>query len=307
MSLAQWIQPYEDALELDRLATNPNPKLIGYVEENPIMIDWSYLWSNANAMEVLKKNMSTVDWKQICLNPHPDALALIKTHHEYYLKKWEEKRRRIPYDFMLSWENLSQNPSAVEFLKEYPENELWFVQKPPYDPHEDDYDYAGNPYFDNLRPDHQINWNYLSQNSAAMQVLVENPRNINWSWLSSNTAESAIELLQEYPEKIDWYWLSSNPSAMDLIEANLDMVDWIQLSKNPNAVELLSEHSIEIDWPYMCANPNSLWLLEQYRSKLDWRWLCKNPNAGHLLEKNIDAEFEKMDWRWLSANPCIFE
>jgi hypothetical protein len=211
---------------------------------------------------------------------------------------------------MLSWENLSQNPSAVDFLKQYPENDLWFIQKPPYDPNEDNYDYAGNPYFENLYPDYQINWNYIAQNpskNALYMLMLENPEDIDWTWLSSNTCDGAIELLREYPENIDWYWLSANPSAMTLIQQYIDCVDWRQLSKNQNAVELLAEHSIEIDWPYMCANPNAVWLLEQYRSKIDWRWLCKNPNGGPLLEKNIKKEFEKIDWRWLSANPCIFE
>ena len=311
MSLVSWIKPYAyEVLDKEYLATNPNPKVIPYLQKNPEMIDRKYLSSNPNAIDMLKQNASMIDWKQICLNPHPEAIQMIKTHHEHYLKKWEEKRRRIPYDRMLSWTHLSQNPSAIEFLHKYPENDLWFIQQPPYDPHEDDYDYAGNPYFDNLYPDYQIDLKYLAKNPseyAFEMLLLENTENIDWAWLSSNTYDGAIEFLSANPDKIDWYWLSANPSAMDLIWANLDLVDWRQLCKNPNAVGVLAEHTIEIDWPYMCANPNAIWLLEQYRSKLDWRWLCKNPNAGPLLEKNIDAEFEKFDWRWLSENPCIFE
>jgi len=309
MSLAPWIQPYQDYLEFDWLATNPNPKAIDYLDEHLGLIEWSNLWSNANAMELLKKNMVHVDWKQICLNPHPDALGLIRAHHEYYIEKWNKKHRRIPYDMMLSWANLSQNPGAVEFLKDYPVNILWRIQQPPYDPREDDYDYPGNPYFESLVPDYEINWSYLSQNpsDSAIDMLLQHPKMIDWSYLSNNTNIRAIELLSENVDKIDWYWASANPSAMDLIEANLDRVDWRQLCKNKNAVELLTEHTIEIDWSYLSANPNAIGLLEQYMSKIDWRWLCKNPNGGPLLEKNIEKEFEKMDWRWLSANPCIWE
>jgi hypothetical protein len=308
MSLASWIESYAyELFDKPYLAINPNPQLIAYLQANPKMIDWEYLSSNLNAIEFLKQNKPRIDWKQICLNPHPEAIQMIKNHHEHYLLRWEEKRRRIPYDVMLSWSNLSQNTGAVKFLEKYPENDLWFIQQPPYDPNENDYDYAGNPYFENLYPDYQINWSYLAKNSSAMDVLEENPEHIEWSYLSSNTSDRAIDLLYENPDKIDWYWLSQNPSAMDLIEANLDLVNWRQLCKNPNAVELLAEHSIEIDWPYLSSNPNAIWLLEQYRSKLDWRWLCKNSSAGPLLQQNIDLEFDKLDWQWLSANPCIFE
>lgn len=309
MSLVPWIQPYEDYLELNWLPTNPNPKLIEYLDANHKMIDWMYLSSNQNAIELLKQNKSFIDWKQICLNPHPDALTLVKSHHEHYLEQWNKKHRRIPYDMMLSWDNLSQNPSAVEFLKDYPINILWRIQQPPYDPHEDDYDYPGNPYFDHLHPDYEINASYLSQNSSdsAIDMLLQNPKMINWSYLSNNTNNRAIELLSENPDKIDWYWASANPSAMDLIETYIDRVNWRQLCKNHNAVGLLAEHTIEIDWSYMSANQNAIWLIEQYRSKIDWRWLCKNPNAGKLLEENIEKECDKLDWRWLSENPCIFE
>lgn len=309
MSLVPWMQPFEDYLELDYLATNRNPKVVDYFQENPKMIDWTYIWSNEHAMELLKKNMTKIDWKQICLNPHPDAIHLIKTHHEYYVDQWNTKRRRIPYDQMLSWSNLSQNSSAFEFIKQYPQNDLWFIQKPPYDPHEDDYDYAGNPYFDNLRPDHEINWSHISQYASdnTFDLLIENPRNIDWSYLSSNTSNRAIELLMEYPENIDWYWASQNPSAMDLIEANLDIVDWRQLCKNPNAVHLFLERRTEIDWSYLSANPSAIWLLELYRKQIDWRWLCKNPQAGQLLKENCEIEYDKFDFRWLSENPCIFE
>jgi len=309
MSLAYWLQPYEYNLDPSWLAKNTNPNLIPYLceEEHINIIDWSSLSNNPNALEMLKQNMCCIDWQNICLNPHPEAIELIQKHHEEYLQRWNEKRRRIPYDMVLSWENLSQNPSAIKFLKKYPTNTLWSKQEPPYDPHEDDVDYKGNPYFENLHSDYEINWLYLSGNRKATKILKKNPENIDWCWLSRNTSHKAIKLLKKFPQNINWYWLSQNPSAMDVIEENLDKVDWRQLCKNPNAMHLFEDNTIEIEWSYLSANPNAIDILEQYREKIDWRWLCKNPNAAFYLEENIENKFDKLDWQWLSENPCIFD
>ena len=119
MSLASWIQPYEEYIEIEHLATNPNPQLIPYLTENEDMIDWSNLSKNPIAIDMFW-NTNCIDWKNLCLNPHPKAIELIQKHHAHYVKRWKEKGRRIPYDMVLSWENLSQNPSAIDFLRENP-------------------------------------------------------------------------------------------------------------------------------------------------------------------------------------------
>ena len=310
MPLASWIQPYEEYIEPEYLAINPNPQLISYLKDNEDMIDWPNLSKNPIAIDILKENQRCIDWRNICLNPHPEAMELIKEHHAYYVKRWKEKGRRIPYDMVLSWENLSQNPSAIDFLRENPVYRDWGFQEPPYEPNQDDYDYESE-YLKNLYPDNTIHWGFLSNNTSkkAIKMLKENPEKIDWPWLSSNTSKKAIELLRENPEKIDWYWASQNPKAIDLIEENLDKADWRQLCKNPNAVHLFESDDtniIEVDWAYISANPSAMHILEQYREKIDWRWLCKNPNAGKYLEENIEKNIDKFDWRWLSANPCIF-
>ena len=310
MPLASWIQPYEEYIEPEYLAINPNPQLISYLKDNEDMIDWPNLSKNPIAIDILKENQRCIDWRNICLNPHPEAIGLIKEHHAYYVKRWKEKGRRIPYDMVLSWENLSQNPSAIDFLRENPVYRDWGFQEPPYEPNQDDYDYESE-YLKNLYPDNEIHWGFLSNNTSkkAIKMLKENPEKIDWPWLSSNTSKKAIELLRENLENIDWYWASQNPKAIDLIEENLDKADWRQLCKNPNAVHLFESDDtniIEVDWAYMSANPSAMHILEQYREKIDLRWLCKNPNAGKYLEENIEKNIDKFDWRWLSANPCIF-
>uniref|UniRef100_A0A6C0HCU5 Uncharacterized protein n=1 Tax=viral metagenome TaxID=1070528 RepID=A0A6C0HCU5_9ZZZZ len=307
MSLASWMQPYEEYIDLSYLAMNPHPNVIPYLQQYPDIIDWEYLSTNPTAIELLKENTNCINWKQICLNPHPEAIEFVKEHYKTYLKRWTEKRRRIPYDLVLSWENLSQNPSAVKFLKKNPVYTYWHCQEPPYEPNQDDYGYESE-YLKNLYPDNEINWEFLSANPNGVKLLKKNREKIDWDCLSCNISKKAIKLLKKNPDKINWYWLSQNPSAIELILQHRDMVDWRQLCKNPHpaAVKLLEENYIEIDWSYMSANPSAIYLLEQYAYKIDWRWLCKNPNGGQLLANNIETQYEKLDWQWLSENPCIF-
>ena len=59
---------------------------------------------------------------------------------------------------------------------------------------------------------------------------------LDWRWLSENPA--AIEMLKANPNKINWYYLSQNPAAIDLLKANLDKINWVWLSENPAIFEL---------------------------------------------------------------------
>lgn len=56
----------------------------------------------------------------------------------------------------------------------------------------------------------KLNWQMLSLNPHAIELLTANQDKIDWRWLSSNP--NAIELLKENPLKIDWQRLSTNPS-----------------------------------------------------------------------------------------------
>jgi hypothetical protein len=61
--------------------------------------------------------------------------------------------------------------------------------------------------------------------------LEKNQDKINWNMLSGNPA--AIQLLEQNPSRIHWNWLCTNPSAMDLLEKNQDKIHWGNLSTNP--------------------------------------------------------------------------
>ena len=67
-------------------------------------------------------------------------------------------------------------------------------------------------------------------------MLEQNPDKINWDWLSENPA--AMHLLEQNPGKISWYWLMKNPTAIDLIKKNQELIEWNQLSANPAIFEI---------------------------------------------------------------------
>jgi hypothetical protein len=312
MSLANWIKQYESELVEEYLSRNTNPEVIKYLENNPKMIHWQYLSENPVAIEILKKNTHRIDWKNICLNPHPEAMEMIKEHYSHYLKRWKERGIRTPPHMVLSWENLSKNPNAVEFLKENPQNVCGYFQ-------EYDNDWAEGPVcltdeeLEEREIISQIEYGYLSENPSAIEYLKENPHIIVNDYLCTNP--NGIKLLQENPTLINWYWFSENPCAVHILIKNIENIHWCQLSKNKNAIYLLEQHLEKVDWTYFSANENAVYLLEMYPEKIDWRWLCKNPNADQIFKKYLDPKngkyanlniFNKLDWKWLSENPCIF-
>ena len=58
----------------------------------------------------------------------------------------------------------------------------------------------------------KINWEYLSNNLYAIELLKKNKDNINWDMLSVNI--NAIELLNKNQHKFNWMGFSSNPNIM---------------------------------------------------------------------------------------------
>ena len=55
---------------------------------------------------------------------------------------------------------------------------------------------------------------------------------LNWNGLSENP--NAIELLKENQDKINWWFLSLNPNAIELLKENQDKIDWWYFSQNSN-------------------------------------------------------------------------
>jgi hypothetical protein len=182
-------------------------------------LDWKYLSSNPNAIELLKANPQKINWEGLSANSSQYAIEMLKA----YPKK-------------IDWFYLStnQNPYAIELLKANPEKIDWEGL-------------SGNPNATKLlkaNPE-KIDWGWLSANPSqyAIELLKANPDEIQMSYLSSNPNPYAIELLKANPDEIDWLFLSTNPNpyAIELLKTNPKNIDWEYLSMNPSIFDEILE------------------------------------------------------------------
>ncbi len=202
------------------------------------------------------------------------------------------------------WRYLSANPSAYTLLTENQSKIDWmFFSKNTNLLAIDELNYA--IYLNK----HTVSWSYLSSNSSAINILKKYPHEICWISLCENTSLEAIQMLKENPENINWYCLSLNPSAIDILEQNTDKLDWHNISKNPSAIHLLKKYPENINWECLSENPSeeAIQLLEQNPEKVDWFNMSKNPSnyAIDLLLKNPT----KIKWfaLTLNSNPRTIE
>ena len=205
---------------------------------------------------------------------------------------------------MIEWNYLSQNPNAIELLRERFKEEKNMNQSELYD----------------LPDSKKLDWGHLSANPCAIELLNLNPKEINFNMLSANP--NAIELLKDKVDaeedlteseledlskryKLDWYKLSANPNAIEILKANQDNIEWEFLSQNSNlsAIDMLKANLDNIDWDYLSANPAAIDILKANPYKINWRELSKNPSAIELLRKHP----KKINWIFLSLNPNAIE
>jgi hypothetical protein len=187
---------------------------LGVEEYNKLSnkVDWEYLSTNPNAIELLRANPSKIDWR--ALSKNPNAIDLLRERIAYEkslgLEEYNKLLNRI------NWTYLSKNSGAVELLK-------------------------ANP--------NKIRWESLSENSGAADLLKANPANIHWGFLSANAGAFEI-IINEYKRdpksnRINWNGLSSNTDtkAFGLFEDkdNLDKIHWGNLCQNTSkkAIQLL--------------------------------------------------------------------
>jgi hypothetical protein len=88
-------------------------------------------------------------------------------------------------------------------------------------------------------PHYKINWDWLSFNPGALNLLKANPIMINWDWLSTNPDPSIInDLLKPVahePDKINWWRLSENPGIFET-----DMKQYkIDITEKANMLDML--------------------------------------------------------------------
>ena len=135
------------------------------------------------------------------------------------------------YEMPWNWHHISQNPSAIRIIEaclEHPD----FKKK--------------------------INYARLSFNSSAIHLIekwVEEGKDnfVNWDNLSRN--QNAIDLLDRNQHFIDWDNLSGNPSpqAKYLLNLHYHKINWAFLHRTKNIFSITSI----TDWNEFCVNPES--------------------------------------------------
>ena len=229
------------------LCQNQNPEAIDMIfTSNQILdyIDVYELYSNPISIEIIKEKikLNTHDnddrrfdilWYQLCKNPHPDAIALIKSD----MITDQDGRWNCncidDYECICEeiecWSALcaNTNPEAIEILQTH---------------------------INALTPKC---WETLCSNYSAYPIIKENLDQIDewgWSEMCSNTNPDVINLLSSHIDLIDWSILSANPAAIDILKQNLDKVDWSSLSTNPAAIDLLKNNIEKVDLEQLSGN-----------------------------------------------------
>ena len=206
----------------------------------------------------------------------------------------------IPTEILL-YDEICGNPNAIDLLKKRVayENRLGV----------EEYNKLSN----------KVNWEYLSMNPNAIELLRANPSKIDWRALSMNP--KAIDLLREriayentleqeeynrLLNRINWMYLSKNSGSVELLRDNLNKIRWGALSENSGAgaADLLEANPDKIDWWYLSANAGAIKIIKsEYNrdpnsDKIYWRHLSSNTKAIGLFKDNLD----KIHWGNLSQN-----
>ena len=155
------------------------------------------------------------------------------------------------------WCSLSENQNAISLLEKNQDKINW-------------------KYFSKNRSGEKLiildnfikgDWFHLSSNPAAIGALLSNRNLIYWLNFSKNDCIDAINILEENPDNIEWYSLSENPSAIKLLEKYPDKINWFLLSSNPNAIPLLEKNQDKLDWVELYKNPSIFKIDKKYMMK----------------------------------------
>ena len=304
--------------------------LLDWIDKDKI--DWDWLSSNPNAIDLLKDNQDKINWYSLSSNPN--AIKLLKERIKYENNlDYNEYKELVILGNNISWDLLSQNPNAIKLLLKNNAIVWYKLAK------------NSNPNVVKLlqnkikvgftdNDSEESVWFSLSENPNTMEILKDNPDKIIWCELSKNSNPDAIELLKN---RITYESNLSREEYYDLEERN--RINWKGLSANPNAIGLLKENPEQINFNYLSANPKAIDLLKkqikyentldvkEYKAlenKINWEKLSANPNAIDLLKERIEYEkynhsrdskdndssdstkhnyINRINWKELSANP----
>ena len=160
----------------------------------------------------------------------------------------------------------------------------------------------------------RVNWETLSTNPAAIKILEQNPSYIDWLRLATNKNPNAFRLMHKYPEKVPVDSLVMNINQKEVIKfiethknKIYDNISWKGLSLRNDSIsmKLLEENQDKIYWVYLSSRSCAIKLLKQNPDKIFWSEFSSNthPDAIQMLKQNPD----KINWWRLSSNPSAIE
>ena len=200
---------------------------------------------------ILYKKFKKDDIVDIILNKYWDLLPKKKIlrncipENKLYWKNLSYNKNAIDLlkknQYKIHWKVICLNPNAIELIQYKIQEESYFKK------------FSVIKLITNLLFDSSLNWDYISSNENAIDIIKKYPHKINWDQLSLN--ENAIEILTQNPDKINWYFFSLNLNGIDLLKKNLDKVDWCNLSLNDNAIDILENNFDKINWYYLSLLP----------------------------------------------------
>lgn len=217
---------------INALCSNPNPAALAVLREKiktdkdktSKIINWNAINTNPcpDAIQLLRENMKYVNLFYLCLNPAPEAVALID---EIY-GKW------IEYNYAISFQ--SDETTDIDTLTKI----FRLISN-----------FMGSDIVHCINRMDEIDWDYIwsemCAHPAGLRYVIKHGKPISLKHLSANPCPEAIEILSKnfFDPDIDWYSMSANPGAIDLLEQVFmqhrnnrepaPTIYWSNLMKNP--------------------------------------------------------------------------
>ena len=173
-----------------------------------------------------------------------------------------------------------------------------------------------------------LDWLGVSCNPHAIELLRENPENIDWEYLGDNPNPDIVNIIKECAQEDNWLSFVSNRNLNEIWEGVLDYYllnhsdedeserFWKQISSNPSAkaISIIESNLDKINWCSLSSNPSALHILEQNKSKINADKLTQNPaiyvyNYEKIAKTMAESDFFKqlMENRFHPKNYDKFE
>jgi hypothetical protein len=326
--LAEWIDlnKIKKSIIYKNISLNPHPMAMDYLEKHINEINtlvyykgeiWKNISSNPFSYNILMTNKECIDFKGLCSNTNPIILKVLEQHIDNI------KEINIAFN-IVDWNILSMNESdyALQILLNNQDNIVW-----------DMFCYNTNRKAVELLLENQdkIDWKIISQNTCPLIIefitdnFYELYHLIDFEWLSANP--SAVNLLEQHPEIIDWCFLTENKNAYQLIKNNMDKIDMRSIFANENkkVLELFTAcigknktSNFDYDYYVLSTNPYAFDTLIKYPQYICWNILHINKLSLNLIKNyetinpliiknNYNSICYEINWNNVLRCPDIFE